>query len=49
MQTARNAATNGKEEGNSADRKERADRKEVQRVEAEDYRIIITSAGMFSA
>ena len=48
MQAARNAAANGKAEGNCTDRKERANRKEVQRVEAEDYRIIITFTAMFS-
>ena len=42
MQIARNAATNGKAEGNSTDRSERANRKEVQRFEAKDQRIIIT-------
>ena len=45
MQIARNAATNGKAEGNSTDRSERANRKEVQRFEAKDQRIIITVGG----
>ena len=49
MQTSRNAITNGQAQGNSTDRKERANRKEVQRVEAEDQRIIITFCVRFEA
>ena len=46
MQASRNATANGKAEGNSTDRKERADRKEVQRAETKDQRIIITVGNM---
>ena len=51
MQTSRNAATNGKAEGNSTDRTERANRKEVQRVGLYIKRVgwfMLTVGGMVS-